>query len=254
MKKLTPEQIHVAYGLGKDAYLNQITKSAAINRLRDEYDFNNASASDYVRNLDCMLRGQGYHRTLNLYATGYFLDRIIDDFGEQCYLSALSAIEKHLDYYDDLGHGKQVKIRQLLSSRRAQLDEISLFPNEVANESTLEEGAVSQVTVNAYERNLQARAKCIEFHGHKCCVCGFDFEDQYGDIGKRFIHVHHLRELSTIRRSYVVDPINDLRPVCPNCHAMLHKRKNPAFTIEELKEILCNRECERAGCTERVIA
>ena len=32
---------------------------------------------------------------------------------------------------------------------------------------------------------------------------------------------------------YDVDPINDLMPVCPNCHAMLHRR-TPPFSVEEL--------------------
>jgi 5-methylcytosine-specific restriction enzyme A len=55
-----------------------------------------------------------------------------------------------------------------------------------------------------------------------------------GDIGKGFIHVHHLTQLSDIGQGYEVDPVKDLRPVCPNCHAMLHK-KNPPYTIDEIK-------------------
>ncbi len=60
------------------------------------------------------------------------------------------------------------------------------------------------------------------------------FEEEYGNIGKCFIHVHHLTQLADIRQGYEVNPIKDLRPVCPNCHAMLHK-KNPPYTIEQLK-------------------
>ena len=37
-----------------------------------------------------------------------------------------------------------------------------------------------------------------------------------------FIHVHHLRPLSEIRGEYMVDPVADLCPVCPNCHAVIH--------------------------------
>ena len=59
----------------------------------------------------------------------------------------------------------------------------------------------------------------------------------YGKIGEGFIHVHHLLELSVIKKEYKVDPINDLRPVCPNCHAMLH-RKKPAYSIEELRNVI----------------
>jgi 5-methylcytosine-specific restriction protein A len=99
------------------------------------------------------------------------------------------------------------------------------------------EGKVSSVIVNRYERDSEARLKCIRHFKPICQVCGFNFEDRFGEIGKDFIHVHHLKEISSIGEEYEVNPIKDLIPVCPNCHAMLHKRK-PAFTIEELREIM----------------
>ena len=68
-------------------------------------------------------------------------------------------------------------------------------------------------------------------------VCNFNFEKTYGDIGKGFIHVHHLNQISTIGEGYQINPIEDLRPVCPNCHAMLHQ-KNPPYPIDELKEMI----------------
>lgn len=112
-------------------------------------------------------------------------------------------------------------------------------PDEMGPQSgqTFPEGAVTQVTVNKYERDPAARKKCLVTYGHRCSVCDLDFADTYGDIGKDFIHVHHLKELSTVGPGYEVDPIEDLRPVCPNCHAMLHKRR-PAFTLDELRRIL----------------
>jgi predicted HNH restriction endonuclease len=51
------------------------------------------------------------------------------------------------------------------------------------------------------------------------------------------MHVHHIRELASIGEEYEVDPIVDLRPVCPICHAMLHT-KRPALPVEELRRIL----------------
>lgn len=99
----------------------------------------------------------------------------------------------------------------------------------------LPEGAKKQTTVNAYERNPKAREICIQNYGYKCSVCEFDFEEVYGEIGIGFIHVHHLKPLSEINEEYQVDPVNDLRPVCPNCHSMLHKAN---FTIEQLRNTL----------------
>jgi predicted HNH restriction endonuclease len=104
-------------------------------------------------------------------------------------------------------------------------------------QSFLREGKVIQVYVNKYERNQRARIECIEALGDKCYACGFDFEQTYGDVAKGFIHVHHIKPLSEIKEEYQVDPTNDLVPLCPNCHSVVHLTK-PELTIAELKERL----------------
>ena len=111
------------------------------------------------------------------------------------------------------------------------------FPDEVDSVQTFREGAVRQVSVNAYEREPKARQKCIDYYGSSCSICGFDFGRAFGQLGKGFIHVHHLRPLSEIAEEYEIDPIKDLRPVCPNCHAMIHRR-SPPFSLEEIKMLL----------------
>lgn len=95
-------------------------------------------------------------------------------------------------------------------------------PDEVSDVGSLVEGAVRRITVNAYERNTEARRLCILTHGTACCICGFSFGAEYGSDVEGYIHVHHLRPLSEIGGEYIVDPVEDLRPVCPNCHAVLH--------------------------------
>ncbi|HQU44294.1 MAG: HNH endonuclease [Planctomycetia bacterium 21-64-5] len=115
-----------------------------------------------------------------------------------------------------------------------------LLPEEIAATTPLVEGAVFRVSVNAYERNAEARRRCIEAHGTTCCICGFSFGDVYGEVAEGYIHVHHLRPLSEISGEYAVDPVHDLRPLCPNCHAVLHRRI-PAFSIEEVRMMLRDR-------------
>jgi predicted HNH restriction endonuclease len=110
-----------------------------------------------------------------------------------------------------------------------------LSPSEVeASGDDISEGARTRMWVNRFERDPRARQLCIDKFGHACLVCGFDFRKTYGDIGTEFIHVHHLIPLPKIGKQYKVNPEKDLRPVCPNCHAMLH-RGNPLLSIEELK-------------------
>jgi len=111
-----------------------------------------------------------------------------------------------------------------------------IYPDDIQDE-TLHEGTKKTITVNTYERNPKARIKCIRHYGTKCSICNFDFQKTYGEIGKGFIHVHHLKQLSEINNTYNINPIEDLRPVCPNCHAMLHKN-TPAYSIREMKEFI----------------
>jgi predicted HNH restriction endonuclease len=117
--------------------------------------------------------------------------------------------------------------------------QITLMAEELpAQESPkLKEGAKKQFLVNVYERNYKARQQCIEYYGCFCSVCGFDFAKFYGEEFEGKIHIHHLKALSEVNEEYEVDPINDLRPVCPNCHLALHSKVgDKPYAIEELKE------------------
>ena len=110
-------------------------------------------------------------------------------------------------------------------------------PDEQLEISGLPEGARQRIEVNRYERSRVNRAVCISVHGIKCAACGFDFGLVYGALGADFIHVHHKVPVSVLGPGYVVNPVTDLVPVCPNCHAMLH-RHNPPLDIEDLKTVL----------------
>ncbi len=106
-----------------------------------------------------------------------------------------------------------------------------------ASAERIVEGARKAVTSNQYERNPKARAACIAAYGTACSVCGIDLGKAYGPELAGRIEVHHIVPLSEIGKEYVVDPVRDLRPVCPNCHMALHSKKDGVYTIEELKAI-----------------
>lgn len=110
------------------------------------------------------------------------------------------------------------------------------YPDEL-DPGTYPEGLAREVLINQYERNSAARQRCIDHYGLKCQVCEADFEAIYGPVGRGFIHVHHLVPIASIGAQYSIDPINDLRPVCPNCHAMLH-RSGTLLSIGELRALL----------------
>lgn len=114
----------------------------------------------------------------------------------------------------------------------------SFVSNDVLTDikKTYTEGKSKDVLQTRYERNPEARKICLTHYGHSCNVCTFNFEHHFGEVGKGYIHVHHINQISEIGREYQVNPIEDLIPVCPNCHAIIHS-KRPAYTIEEIKEI-----------------
>lgn len=99
------------------------------------------------------------------------------------------------------------------------------------------EGASYYVQVTASERNPAARKKCIEHYGLSCAVCNFNFLKAYGEAAGTYIQVHHLTPLASKKEEYIVNPIKDLRPVCANCHAVIHLHQ-PPYTIEEVKTML----------------
>jgi 5-methylcytosine-specific restriction enzyme A len=118
------------------------------------------------------------------------------------------------------------------------------FPETIKSSPEIFEGIKKQVTVNKYERSSNARTKCIEANGgYICKVCSFDFKQVYGALGNDFIHVHHIVPIHTIGRSYKINYETDLIPVCPNCHAMLHKEiAGKSYTVSELKELVESRK------------
>lgn len=139
--------------------------------------------------------------------------------------------------------GAKQKMESWLEEAHELLDDLEidsqgrLLAEELEDARLLVEGAVRSVQVNAYERNPEARRRCIEHYGARCVICGFSFGQFYGSTFEGFIHVHHIRALASIRGAYEVDPIADLRPVCPNCHAVIHST-NPACSIEDVQQKL----------------
>ena len=237
--KIELKHYQKAYELGRQVHDGELRPTEATAEMV-EFGINPNSAKDFIYILKSMLNGDVYKRAISTANTDDFLTWILRDDGPAGHARAVAALEKHLEYYTGLKGDKLASHRAVLAKHQALLPSSPDFfesPEEVSETTTHTEGKVRQVLVNIYERNPAARAKCIAHYGTACSVCTFDFGKTYGEIGEGFIHVHHLKEVSSIGEEYEVDPIEDLRPVCPNCHAMLHTER-PALTIEALKQLL----------------
>ena len=115
-----------------------------------------------------------------------------------------------------------------------------VMADEVPVTAPFLEGGRVQVTVSRYERDPRARAACIRHYGPVCDACRFDFGAAYSGVADGFIHVHHLTPVSARGQRYEIDPVADLRPVCPNCHAVIHYGGG-LRTIEEVRALWAGR-------------
>ena len=143
----------------------------------------------------------------------------------------------------DHSDGSKVGAAVLSWSSRVLAMVVSLIPVEevrtadLAGNVGLSEGKARRKEVNVYERSRLNRTICISVRGTSCVACGFDFLARYGEIGRDFIHVHHVVPVSKMDGEYQIDPAKDLVPVCPNCHAMIHRR-DPPFEVDDIKHFL----------------
>ena len=100
------------------------------------------------------------------------------------------------------------------------------------------EGKVGTALVNRYERDPRNCKAAIAKHGTRCFGCRHEMRELYGDIATGFIHIHHVRPLS--RTGGPTKPeIDDLIPLCPNCHAVVHLQ-SPPLGIHQLQKLVVN--------------
>ncbi len=103
------------------------------------------------------------------------------------------------------------------------------------------EGDKRSMLHNKYERSRFNRAMCLRHHGFSCKACGEKLVQKYGSIAQELIHVHHIKPVSSLGGATLVDPIQDLVPLCPNCHNVIH-RVNPPLTLEQLIQVISDSE------------
>lgn len=127
----------------------------------------------------------------------------------------------------------------MLNCLKFQTTDPKIISNEPLSEPWNErlEGHPYEITLSKFERDPYLRSACISLLGATCSICRFDFEAKYGLLGRGYCHVHHIVPLSAVREEQSVNPFTDLIPVCPNCHAMLHRRR-PVLLPSELRELV----------------
>lgn len=104
------------------------------------------------------------------------------------------------------------------------------------NDVDLRDGKIRTVLSTRYERNRLLRSQCLAHYGYRCEGCKLLLTERYGAIADGLIHVHHVEQLSETGER-VIDPVTDLIPLCPNCHAVVHLKK-PPISIAALRRLI----------------
>jgi hypothetical protein len=108
-------------------------------------------------------------------------------------------------------------------------------------ESEVSEGEIKEALRRHRKRERRLRSEKVAVYmkdkeGHLPCeVCSFDFTDFYGEIGKNFAEVHHLKPLHDRTRPSKTK-LSDLAVLCANCHRMAHSGRTAVRSLDELRK------------------
>jgi predicted HNH restriction endonuclease len=110
---------------------------------------------------------------------------------------------------------------------------------------TIQEGVKRVVEVSVYERSRHLRDYAMHYYRVNgrldCSCCQFNFEDFYGtELGADFIEMHHIKPIFQYQGQDLVKTIHNavqnIRPVCSNCHRIIHRNRQYPLDINKLTE------------------
>ncbi len=247
----TAEQIHMAY----IAYLQKTRKAEPEVFAR----FTEVEMAEFIRkHIDANFDGiyertdhNYYDRIRDRIATNPVM-RTEDSEADLKYSVHLRTYSEFLDskFLKDLFKQKMMINMNTPSSTTSTPAESPKTPS-TPKERDMTEGEKKHVEYETAHRNPALRQACIDKYGYQCQCCGMDFTSLYGEeLGARFIEVHHLKMISTYDESRPADYIENLVPLCSNCHAMIHHGKDGPLTLGELRQAYKGEKKELKICKE----
>lgn len=186
---------------------------------------NDTYFSQKVRNLKSHRDNNKMAEYTTLSATGEYF---ITDKGKNALEDDYDAMKALFSFDCDEETLKKItKTRLSKSSKR-----VTIF----SEDDMVSEGKASTRNVKTIERSSKLRQFAVQKQQEKgdfsCSICGFNFEQVYGELGKEYIQFHHIKPLSEytdaeLSDQALKDALSNLIPLCPNCHCMVHKSKEP---------------------------
>lgn len=178
----------------------------------------------------------------SLYCNDFTVDQLVQYYHimedhdewltEQNGYISLRCLDLFIDFYCEQNRISPSEVKRQSSEESSQWDD---------KDYSITEGRGCDQTSIRYERSKKARERCLRRWGHKCYICGMDFETVYGEIGSGFIEVHHKVPISQRNGEYQLVPERDMVPLCSNCHSMVHYRNMIPRDVDTLKRQIKSR-------------
>lgn len=239
--KITNAQVQATYPLAKRVGAGELQLSFAVDELVTSHGMNRGSAQGYVYVVQRLIEGREYRRTINVYATDYFLESIHRDFGITGLALAVDAVRKHLEYYKGVGKSPQPAIGDLLhkylvvvetgwtleSYHHMFTQQIDRSLRDAAEDRQLRlKGSQRKprhihVTAKVYLRNPDVVAEVLERANGLCEQCGKPAPFIRASDNSAYLEVHHQIQLAHDGE----DTVENSVALCPNCHRRFHYGK-----------------------------
>ena len=192
--------------------------------------------SQKVRNLvshDTLDKRLGY----TIYSDGFHK---VSESGEAFLREHIDAV-KYLfenDFeYEDVAQGAMK-----IENASAKKQKLIVYDENIV----ITEGRKRTKSATIYVRSKKLREKAIEKFSSRgviiCQVCDFDFQKVYGELGKGYIEIHHLKPIFKYEKDdfskFLNEALKSLSPLCSNCHRMVHRNRKTIIRPSELREIV----------------
>jgi hypothetical protein len=228
--KIPNELTPLAYELSKMVFEGKLTFKEAQQQIVGDDRMNSNSAADYINNFRCMIEGKRFTRTNNAFSIEYFVDNIYKDYGSPGLSNALTALQLHVEYYEDLQKVVMHKMREILGKFSAiptdtfdeqeqkeiirEIKSQNKTKQQIINElNNLRQTDPEEVIINSksFKRDNKTIAQIKIIRDFKCQICSTSIRKKDGTF---YVEAAHIEPKYRKGRE---TPSNILL-LCPNHH------------------------------------
>lgn len=242
MAKISIDMVRHCYDAALGMDRGDLSPGAAVDAAVAASGIRHGSALDYVYNIQHLLHGQSYKRTMNEAATEAILNWIAADRGPAVATKAAQAVLAHADYYAGLPKGGNlVGIRRIaqtvLDKPKPEPAPVFLAQFDAAVKQSMQDTHAARaarlasadpmpgktcVTSDVFIRIPDVVATVLLRAKGACEHCQRPAPFRKRSDGSPYLEVHHRVPLAENGS----DTVENALALCPNCHREAHLGEN----------------------------